>query len=164
MGGAVCSAAHNYICTSAKFAHFMCGWGWLQARTDVLMRRWQQHSRVRVCDLSFRRGAYVAMAGLLRSLRSVSPRAIMHVAGTTGGCISRCASSQPNNKIYELLRYKTKPGKFTQFLSLLADKYPTLMMPHGKLLGYWAVSLGSINEAFHLWEFGEGCTHSPVLY
>lgn len=51
-------------------------------------------------------------------------------------------------------RYKIKPDKYTEFIRLGTEKYEETIMPHGKLVGYWATSMGSLNEVYHLWEYG----------
>ena len=61
----------------------------------------------------------------------------------------------PDGKIYELRRYKIKPDKFTELVRHTTEKYKDIMMPYGKLLGYWTSHLGSQCEFRHLWEYGE---------
>jgi hypothetical protein len=51
--------------------------------------------------------------------------------------------------------YKIKPDKFGEYVRLGTEKYEEVMMPHGKLVGYWAASLGAVSEVHHLWEYGE---------
>ena len=72
---------------------------------------------------------------------------------SSGGICSR-SSSTASGKIYEMRRYEVKPDKYAEFIRHGEKKYAELMMPHGKLLGYWASSLGSLNEVYHLWEYG----------
>lgn len=64
-------------------------------------------------------------------------------------------STEPSAKIYEMRRYKIKPDKYAEFIRLGTEKYEEVMMPHGKLVGYWATSMGSLNEVYHLWEYGK---------
>lgn len=52
-------------------------------------------------------------------------------------------------------RYKIKPDKFTEFVRLGTEKYEEVIMPLGKLVGYWATSMGALGEVQHLWEYGE---------
>ena len=93
----------------------------------------------------------MALAGAL--LRGVSrTRSLL---ATSAICSNRSSSTDVNGKIYEMRRYVVKPDKYTEFVSHARENYEELMMPHGKLLGYWTASLGSLNEVFHLWEYGK---------
>lgn len=73
---------------------------------------------------------------------------------SAGAVLIRSFGTQPDTKIYEMRRYKIKPDKYTEFIRLAREKYEEVMMPHGKLVGYWATSMGSLNEVHHLWEYG----------
>ena len=72
-----------------------------------------------------------------------------------GVCSRRSSCTTAGGKIYEMRRYEVKPDQYTEFVRHATEKYEELMMPHGKLLGYWAASMGSLNEVYHLWEYGE---------
>ncbi|CAI8007631.1 Protein NipSnap homolog 3A [Geodia barretti] len=90
----------------------------------------------------------LAAAALPRGFRNPTAGLIL----SSGGICSR-SSSTASGKIYEMRRYEVKPDKYAEFIRHGEKKYAELMMPHGKLLGYWASSLGSLNEVYHLWEY-----------
>lgn len=54
--------------------------------------------------------------------------------------------------VYELRVYTIKPEQTTSFVRLTND-FLELRMAHSKLIGYWMAELGSLNQAYHLWEF-----------
>ena len=97
--------------------------------------------------------AQVAVTVLRRSLRPQLGFLLSH-----SGICSRSSCSTSAGKIYEMRRYEVKPDKYAEFLQRGREKYEELMMPHGKLLGYWGSSLGSLNEVYHLWEYGQLCS------
>ena len=114
---------------------------------DLRMRAHPRH-RMRVCETIVCPPPVVMAAALRRGFRN--PTGLLL---SRGGICSR-SSSTASGKIYEMRRYEVKPDKYAEFIRHGEKKYAELMMPHGKLLGYWASSLGSLNEVYHLWEYG----------
>lgn len=74
---------------------------------------------------------------------------------TIAVCNRASLSSAASGKLYELRHYKIKPDRYADFLKLVKEKYAEVMMPHGKMVGYWAGNVGGLNEVQHLWEYGE---------
>ena len=87
--------------------------------------------------------------------RSLQLSSLLQPAAGSAGILYRTSSTNIGGKIYEMRRYEVKPEKYTEFLNRGREKYEELMMPHGKLLGYWVASLGALNQVYHLWEYGE---------
>ena len=80
------------------------------------------------------------------------------------GVCSRTYGTEPGSgKIYELRRYGIKPGKITEIIRLGTEKYEELIMPHGKLIGYWVTNTGALSEVQHLWEYGIYTEHTHKL-
>ena len=110
------------------------------------------------------------MALVLRGLRPLWTRGVLPA---TSASRKNAHSTDASGKIYEMRRYKIQPAKFTEYLRIASEKYEEVMTPHGKLVGYWASNMGSLNEVQHLWEYGERevptyifCSHSvnPVFF
>merc|ERR1712080_65163 len=54
--------------------------------------------------------------------------------------------------IYELRTYSLVPSQVSNFLNLSKEKFH-LRTGHSKLLGYWTVELGGLNQVTHIWEY-----------
>ena len=87
--------------------------------------------------------------------RGVRPVWLRGALATASACSKKSLSSAADDKLYELRRYKVRPDKYPEFLENAKKKYAELMMPHGKLLGFWASNVGGLNEVHHMWEYGE---------
>lgn len=88
-------------------------------------------------------------------LRRIRPVWLRGALATASACNQKSLSSAAGDKLYELRSYKVRPDKYSEFLKNAEKKYAELMMPHGKLLGFWASSVGGLNEVHHMWEYGE---------
>merc|ERR1719400_2420091 len=60
-----------------------------------------------------------------------------------------CGSAAP---VYEWRTYSLVPSKVADFMALSKEKFH-LRTEHSKLLGYWTVELGGLNQVTHLWEY-----------
>merc|ERR1712055_93252 len=71
---------------------------------------------------------------------------------TSNNCGSIRGLSTGNSPVYELRTYSLVPSKVGAFMALSKDKFH-LRTEHSKLLGYWTVELGGLNQVTHLWEY-----------
>lgn len=60
--------------------------------------------------------------------------------------------------IHELRSYRLIPAHMAEFLALTRDVAMPIRLSHSKLLGYWTVDVGALNEVTSLWEY-EGFAH-----
>jgi len=60
--------------------------------------------------------------------------------------------SSGGSPVYELRTYSLVPSKVGAFMALSKEKFH-LRTEHSKLLGYWTVELGGLNQVTHLWEY-----------
>lgn len=59
---------------------------------------------------------------------------------------------QQHGTFYEFRTYCIRPEKNAAFLKLTNEKIH-LRTAHSKLLGYWSVEYGGLNQVFHIWEY-----------
>jgi len=71
---------------------------------------------------------------------------------TLNNCGSTRGLSTGASPVYELRTYSLVPSKVGAFMALSKDKFH-LRTEHSKLLGYWTVELGGLNQVTHLWEY-----------
>ena len=66
---------------------------------------------------------------------------------------TRQKSTWPQDKLYELRTYSIEFANFAAFIKLFNDCLH-LRTAHSRLIGYWTVELGGLNEVMHIWEYG----------
>jgi hypothetical protein len=64
--------------------------------------------------------------------------------------------------IHELRSYKLVPAHMAEFLALTRDVAMPIRLSHSKLLGYWTVDVGALNEVWSLWEYDSFAHRSRV--
>lgn len=64
--------------------------------------------------------------------------------------------------IHELRSYKLVPAHMAEFLALTRDVAMPIRLAHSKLLGYWTVDVGALNEVTSLWEYDSFAHRSRV--
>nr|XP_055034941.1 protein NipSnap homolog 3A isoform X1 [Misgurnus anguillicaudatus] len=68
---------------------------------------------------------------------------------------------QVNGTFYEFRTYFIQPHLNSAFLKLTNEKIH-LRTAHSKLLGYWTVEYGGINQVFHIWEYDNYAQRASV--
>ncbi|KAG7218151.1 hypothetical protein INR49_009052, partial [Caranx melampygus] len=77
---------------------------------------------------------------------------------------------QDHRTFYEFRTYCIRPDQNSAFLKLTNEKIH-LRTAHSKLIGYWSVEYGGLNQVFHIWKYGEDvlllfrltpCLHLPL--
>lgn len=64
--------------------------------------------------------------------------------------------------LHELRAYTLLPAHAAEFLALTRDVAMPIRLSHSKLLGYWTVDVGAINEVTSLWEYESFAHRSRV--
>lgn len=64
--------------------------------------------------------------------------------------------------IHELRTYSLVPSRVAEFLALTRDVAMPIRLSHSKLLGYWTLDVGTVNEVVSLWEYDDFAHRSRV--
>ncbi|XP_078688893.1 protein NipSnap homolog 3A-like isoform X1 [Branchiostoma floridae x Branchiostoma belcheri] len=72
-----------------------------------------------------------------------------------------CDSGDGQPKVYELRTYHIKPPLFWEFMEILEEKIH-LRMQLSKLVGFWRVDMGGLNQVVHLWEYDDFAHRTEV--
>ncbi|XP_078608438.1 protein NipSnap homolog 3B-like [Branchiostoma floridae x Branchiostoma japonicum] len=77
-------------------------------------------------------------------------------ACTSGFCTSGSlgTSGDDRPKLYELRTYQIKPALFWEFMEILEEKVH-LRKEMSKMVGFWTVDLGGLNQVVNMWEYGK---------
>jgi hypothetical protein len=57
------------------------------------------------------------------------------------------------NMIYEMRTYQIKVGQIAHYIKQFEDKGLPIVTRYCKLVGYWTVDTGVLNQVIHIWEF-----------
>ncbi|XP_078607255.1 protein NipSnap homolog 3B-like isoform X3 [Branchiostoma floridae x Branchiostoma japonicum] len=72
-----------------------------------------------------------------------------------------CTSGDGRPKLYELRTYQIKPALFWEFMEILEEKVH-LRKEMSKMVGFWTVDLGGLNQVVHMWEYDDFAHRTAV--
>ncbi|KAM9741154.1 protein NipSnap homolog 3A [Menidia menidia] len=68
---------------------------------------------------------------------------------------------QDHGTLYEFRTYGVRPDRGSAFLQLTNQKIH-LRTAHSKLIGYWSVEYGGLNQVFHIWQYDSYAQRASV--
>ncbi|CAH1270780.1 NIPSNAP3B [Branchiostoma lanceolatum] len=81
-------------------------------------------------------------------------------SGFSSSAALRSSGDGPS-KVYELRTYHVKPALFWEFMEILEEKVH-LRMDMSKMVGFWRVDMGGLNQVVHLWEYDDFAHRTAV--